>query len=367
MQVLIGKILTSPEGAVFTDIKGQLPVILLPKSSVIRPELQSQDNSSNGCPEPRSEKTDFDSHCQSHSCCQSCFAQVVPGACFVCPILESWAVGKMICVTRFHTVVENYRNVSVQSGTDSGVCVYVAFSLLDCVLMDIPEKSSVSVALSSAETQPCSLSSSGSSDKIKLTRGLERVPDEAVCHIYVAEKHPLAFSGRVAKGSSQFRILGSKVIPDKENGNKCGIYPKRAKYTEVESSENPASQIQENSDSGKQDSSEKVLKPISATFSNTCSQWYPLIMPGHMYRFTSQHNSNSDPFSPKFSAAQLKGAAQHCNVRMNIDMPEDVLVERLSESFPESCQKVENVHAVHSISKILSTRYHYMSGFFFSM
>lgn len=346
--------MTCSEGTVFCDGATELRVIILSDSDTVHTDRHRDVNTRDpsGCC-----KDTTDCRSQPHVCSQRCCSPCQPGTRLTCPVLDPWVVGATICVTKFHVVLESYSNARTSDALEADmqnrghVCMYLALTLLDCILLDkIESISPVKVGSERGSgLLPVDLSPLG-----RLTRKSKCQPESA-CFIYVQEKQPLTYIGSQFKSekSCQFQLLGSKIYFDfkMEKNIKC----EKSCFTRRKSTDSEhLAEKQENSSQG---SHEQRQEPICASFLNFAAKWYSCLSSGHLYRLRAMSSSgDSEPFKSKLLKVLPQDVVERYNVRMNIEIPKDLFVERLPLTLSGRCWGFGKVDILHPIGQIMSAR-----------
>ncbi|CAG5115818.1 unnamed protein product, partial [Candidula unifasciata] len=358
-KVLVGCIMTCSEGTVFRDSTSNFRLVILSDSGVSHADSDSNhtDLEIKGDPSGCCKDT-TDQHSQPHLCCQRCFGHCQPGKQLTCPVLDPWLVGAIICVTKFHVVLEGDFDTRSSDASKSGIennghlCIYLVFSLLDCVLLDNVENSSPTLAGSERGLMSDLLPASQSTNE-RLTRKAKH-QQESSCCIFVHEKQPLTYTGNMFDNGKfcQFQLLGCKIDVDlyTENNIRCceNTCVRRKKSTFTTSSE----LVAESQKNILQDSHQERPESICASFINSAAKWYSCFTSGHLYKLTtSSSSSDPEPFKQKLLKVLPQKVTECYNVQMNIEVPEDLFVERLPRTSDLCCGL--HVGVLHSIREII--------------
>ncbi|BFZ02071.1 hypothetical protein BsWGS_05110 [Bradybaena similaris] len=355
-KILVGCIMTCSEGTVFWDGATKLRAIILSDSDTVHTDQHNDVNTREhplGCC-----KDTTDCHSQPHVCCQCCCSPCKPGTRLTCPVLDPWLVGATICVTKFHVVLESYPNSRTSDALEADmqnhghVCMYLAFRLLDCILLDTIESiSPVKVGSEIGSVLlPVDLSPVG-----RLTRKRKCQP-ESTCYIYVREKQPLTYKGSQFKSekSCQFDLLGSKIYLDfkMEKNIECEkTCVTRRKSTDSE-------HFAEKQENFLQGSCEQRQESICASFLNSTAKWYSWLSSGHLYRLSATPSTDDpEPFKSKLLKVLPQDVMKRYNVRMNIEIPEDLFVERLPLTLSDPYWGLGKMDILHPIGQIMSASF----------
>ncbi|KAH9499308.1 hypothetical protein Btru_003661 [Bulinus truncatus] len=353
-QILIGCIQTCPIGyLVFSDGSHQLPLILLQKSLA----------------------TELTQNQEAHSCTDTCLKYPSYGTHFLCPLITSRILGKLISIQCFSVILEecnSYAGSSINTSSTKEAFIYLSFCLCDCLMLDTFSEHDLSVA---QELAPSTNENDGSPEILTSIVA------------YITEKHALKI--RTSQNNSTFDVVGygfsrfddclgpccysnNKNLNSAQNKNfnSCVKQSGRLHFSnspKVTASQHNYHLISKVKVTEAKELSNHVhtscsdefinlnngeLKPVLITFEE--GFLYNLVVPGHTYNLCARAEQGSiNPFETKFENNMLQAAADRSNVRLRIVAPKNTILHKQNTNAQLS-SSIPSHKRIHSLSEVCS-------------